>query len=140
MTTTKYTVKLDGDSFRGEDAEAAIAYEAYRNAMGNPSFMPSFKDQDEDVKLAWIFAIENCKNVDITGETLYAGYYHAVGGVALRNNRVKMSQFDEMDSLRQRSWIAAAAAINASAIQKDLYIDFGSGSFVHNASCREKKC
>jgi hypothetical protein len=117
MATTIYTVARHPDAFDFTDpsfaAQVTAVYEAYRVAMGTPDFMPPFDKQDSNVKLAWGLAIRNCtaSHSSVSGQSLYQGYYDAVGGVALKNNNVKLSHFDEMDALRQNSWNSAAEKI-----------------------------
>ena len=90
-----------------------LVYETYREAMGYPEFMPEFDEQTNDVKLAWLLSV-TASSIDtgsISGIELYTAYYDAVEGVALKNNRVKLVAFKDMDAKRQHAWNAAASVI-----------------------------
>lgn len=88
-------------------------YEEYRLAMGKPDYMPEFDNQDTSVKMAWIFACLNVSgNGKSTGESLYNGYFTAVEGVALKNNQVKLSKFEDMDEARRDAWNRASHVFN----------------------------
>jgi len=96
------------------DDDAELIYETYRLAMNCPAFMPVYEKQESQVKLAWRCAIANSleKTTFPSGESLYEGYFDAVGGVALKNNRVKLSKFEAMDNLRQNAWNIAASKLS----------------------------
>lgn len=111
----KYTVKTHSNESFLQDNMVHVprkVYEAYRVAMDKPNFMPEFDNQDFDVKMAWIFACLNDAQAKRTGTSLYEGYFTAVDGVALKNNQIKLSRFEDMDQQRRDAWSRAADVLN----------------------------
>ena len=88
------------------------AYTAYRQRIGNPDRIPPFSAQDQDVRDAWKSAVVLFTNAgEKSGKQLYQRYSQAVGGVALKNKNVQLSEFEDMPELNRLAWCDAAEKV-----------------------------